>query len=154
MISKNQEGCTLDELCEQLQMPKTSAYDIVTTLVSLGMVNLNRGQRQRYTIGLNGYRSGSITPTIWILPELWNRSFVHLPRSWKNPSFSGAVPVMKWFIFPNLTPGKSNHYYCNRRNEEPPCTAHPLEKRSLLIWKGKEQWKYLRVYSCQQQGAE
>lgn len=58
MISKNQEGCTLDELCEQLQMPKTSAYDIVTTLVSLGMVNLNRGQRQRYTIGLTAYRIG------------------------------------------------------------------------------------------------
>ena len=57
MISKSQEGCTLDELCEQLQIPKTSAYDIVTTLVSLGMVNLNRGQKQRYTIGLTAYRN-------------------------------------------------------------------------------------------------
>lgn len=58
MVSKSPEGCTLDELCEQLQMPKTSAYDIVTTLVTLGMVNLIRGQKQRYTIGLTAYRIG------------------------------------------------------------------------------------------------
>ncbi len=58
MVSKNPEGITLDDICEQLKLPKTSAYDIVTTLAEMGMVHVNRGQRQRYTIGLMAYRIG------------------------------------------------------------------------------------------------
>jgi len=58
LVSRNPKGITLDEICEKLSMPKTSAYDIVTTLVEMGMVNVDRGQRQRYTIGLMAYRIG------------------------------------------------------------------------------------------------
>lgn len=58
IVSKNQEGTTLDEICERLKMPKTSAYDIVTTLAEMGMVNVIRGQKQYYTIGLTAYRIG------------------------------------------------------------------------------------------------
>ena len=58
LVSKNPEGTTLDEICEKLGLPKTSAYDIVTTLVEMGMVNVDRGARQRYTIGLTAYRIG------------------------------------------------------------------------------------------------
>lgn len=58
LVSKNPEGITLDDICGRLMLPKTSAYDIVTTLVEMGMVNVDRGQRQRYTIGLTAYRIG------------------------------------------------------------------------------------------------
>lgn len=58
LISKKPEGITLDEICEALVLPKTSAYDIVTTLVEMGMANVDKGQRQRYTIGLMAYRIG------------------------------------------------------------------------------------------------
>lgn len=58
MVSRSPEGITLDEICEKLSMPKTSAYDIVTTLVELGMVNVTKGQKQTYTIGLMAYRIG------------------------------------------------------------------------------------------------
>lgn len=58
LVSKNPDGITLDDICEKLSLPKTSAYDIVTTLVEMGMVNVDRGQRQRYTIGLTAYRIG------------------------------------------------------------------------------------------------
>lgn len=58
LISKKPEGITLDEICETIGLPKTSAYDIVTTLAEMGMVNVDRGQRQRYTIGLTAYRIG------------------------------------------------------------------------------------------------
>lgn len=58
LVSKNPEGITLDDICEKMELPKTSAYDIVTTLAELGMVNVDRGQRQRYTIGLMAYRIG------------------------------------------------------------------------------------------------
>ncbi|MDD3252596.1 MAG: IclR family transcriptional regulator [Lachnospiraceae bacterium] len=58
LVSKQPDGITLDELCEKLLLPKTSAYDIVTTLAEMGMINVDRGQRQRYTIGLTAYRIG------------------------------------------------------------------------------------------------
>ena len=32
LISQKPEGVSLDELCDRLELPKTSAYDIVTTL--------------------------------------------------------------------------------------------------------------------------
>lgn len=58
LVSKNPEGITLDDICEKLELPKTSAYDIATTLAAMGMINVDRGQRQRYTIGLTAYRIG------------------------------------------------------------------------------------------------
>lgn len=58
LVSKNPEGITLDEICEKLELPKTSAYDIVTTLGEMGMVNVAKGQKQHYTIGLTAYRIG------------------------------------------------------------------------------------------------
>lgn len=58
LVSKNPDGITLDEICEKLKLPKTSGYDIITTLAEMGMVNVDRGQRQRYTIGLTAYRIG------------------------------------------------------------------------------------------------
>lgn len=58
LVSKNPDGITLDDICERLSLPKTSAYDIVTTLAEMGMVNVTRGQKQTYTIGLTAYRIG------------------------------------------------------------------------------------------------
>lgn len=58
LVSKSPDGITLDDICERLELPKTSAYDIVTTLAEMGMVKVDRGQRQRYTIGLTAYRIG------------------------------------------------------------------------------------------------
>lgn len=58
LVSKKPEGIALDEICEKLNLPKTSAYDIVTTLAQMGMIHVTRGQKQRYSIGLTAYRIG------------------------------------------------------------------------------------------------
>lgn len=58
LVAKKPEGITLDELCQALELPKTSAYDIITTLVETGMLHVDRGQKQSYTIGLTAYRIG------------------------------------------------------------------------------------------------
>ena len=58
MVSKKPDGITLDEICEKLELPKTSAYDIITTLAHTGMVHVVKVQKQRYTIGLTAYRVG------------------------------------------------------------------------------------------------
>ena len=52
LISGAPQGASLDDLCGKLNLPKTSAYDIVTTLADMGMVNVAKGLTQRYTIGL------------------------------------------------------------------------------------------------------
>ncbi len=58
LISQSPEGATLDDICKKLDLPKTSAYDIVTTLAEMNMVNVAKGQKQNYTIGLMAYRIG------------------------------------------------------------------------------------------------
>lgn len=58
LTAKRPEGITLDEICQQLNLPKTSAYDIVTTLAETGMLHIAKGQKQSYTIGLTAYRIG------------------------------------------------------------------------------------------------
>lgn len=58
LVSKKPDGITLDEICRKLDLPKTSAYDIVITLVQTGMIHVVREQKQRYTIGLTAYRIG------------------------------------------------------------------------------------------------
>ncbi len=58
LVSRRPDGITLDEICSALDMPKTSAYDIVATLTEMDMVHVNRGQKQTYTIGLAAYRIG------------------------------------------------------------------------------------------------
>lgn len=58
LVSKRQDGITLDEICDALSLPKTSAYDIVTTLAETGMLHVAKGPKQVYTIGLTAYRIG------------------------------------------------------------------------------------------------
>lgn len=58
LVSKRPDGITLDEICTALDLPKTSAYDIATTLVYAGLLHMTKEQKQRYHIGLNAYRIG------------------------------------------------------------------------------------------------
>ncbi len=56
------EGVSLDELCEQFSLPKTSAYDILVTLVQEGMLSIKPGPKQLYQIGIFAYRIGMSYP--------------------------------------------------------------------------------------------
>ena len=47
LVSKRPDGITLDELCDSLNLPKTSAYDIVTTLAETGMIRVEKGPKLR-----------------------------------------------------------------------------------------------------------
>ncbi|MDO4296425.1 MAG: IclR family transcriptional regulator [bacterium] len=58
LASESVDGVTLDEICDRLKIPKTSAYDIVTTLSSTGMLRMEKGSRQRYRVGLHAYQIG------------------------------------------------------------------------------------------------
>lgn len=47
LVSRKPDGITLDEICEKLDLPGQSGYDIVTTLVRAGMIHktVARGPR-------------------------------------------------------------------------------------------------------------
>ena len=67
LVSKKPDGITLDEICEKLDMPKTSGYDIVTTLVQTGMIHV-AGSRSSATPSASRHTgSVSIIPITWIL---------------------------------------------------------------------------------------
>ena len=61
-IAAHPEGVSLDELCEQFSLPKTSAYDILVTLVQEGMLSTKSGPKQLYQIGIFAYRIGMSYP--------------------------------------------------------------------------------------------
>lgn len=61
-IAQHPEGVSIDELCLQLTIPKTSAYDILVTLVQNRMLTLCSGTRQLYRIGASAYRIGMSYP--------------------------------------------------------------------------------------------
>lgn len=58
IAARNAEGITLEDICMLLDIPKTSAYDIVTTLVHTGMLHTVKKDRQSYVIGLLSYQIG------------------------------------------------------------------------------------------------
>lgn len=139
LVSKKPDGITLDQICEQLSIPKTSAYDILTTLVHTGMVHVAREQKQRYTIGLTAYRVG-INYT-------------------NNMDFIGTIdPVLKAFskevgktVFFGVRADDEIVYICKYEPENPIITtatvgtktlftAPHLEKRSWLIQKRRSGW--------------
>ena len=118
LVSKKPDGITLDEICAKLDMPKTSAYDIVTTLVQTGMIHVAREQKQRYTIGLTAYRIG--------INYTNNLDFI-----------STIDPVLKAFskevgktVFFGIRSDDSIVYICKFEPENPIITRRLLERRT------------------------
>lgn len=61
-IAGRPEGVSLDELCEYFELPRTSAYDILITLVQTNMLSVKTGTRNLYQTGIHAYRIGMSYP--------------------------------------------------------------------------------------------
>lgn len=59
LLSENQEGMSLKEVMDDLNIPKTSAYDILKALVSQKMVDEFREDGLLYRIGLKSFQVGN-----------------------------------------------------------------------------------------------
>ena len=57
-IAAHPEGVSLDQLCDHFQLPRTSAYDILITLVQTDMLSVKTGSRNLYQTGILAYRIG------------------------------------------------------------------------------------------------
>lgn len=60
LLSKNKEGCTLGEIVDELQAPKSSVFDIIKTLVHTNMLEEDvTSGKVKYKIGLHSFLIGS-----------------------------------------------------------------------------------------------
>lgn len=59
LLSKEKNGLTVKEITEIMQIPKTSAYDILETLAHLEILEKNSGELNLYKIGLKSFQIGN-----------------------------------------------------------------------------------------------
>ena len=85
------EGVSLDEYCEQLALPKTSAYDILVTLVQEGMLSIKPGPKQLYQIGIFAYRIGMSYPDANDTLKLISSELTELARTSDRTAFFGKL---------------------------------------------------------------
>lgn len=90
-IAAHPEGVSLDELCEQYALPKTSAYDILVTLVQEGMLSVRPGTKQLYQIGTFAYRIGMSYPDANDTLKLIASELTELARTSDRTAFFGKL---------------------------------------------------------------
>lgn len=59
LISKHRDGLYLKDIVELMDIPKSSAFDILHTLVDLKMVTTKEGYNKKYVIGVKAFEIGS-----------------------------------------------------------------------------------------------
>lgn len=59
LIKQSNNGLSLKEISDQMNIPKTSAFDIVQSLVSIGILEKLDDDVKRYTIGIKLFALGS-----------------------------------------------------------------------------------------------
>ena len=59
LIATNQRSLTLSDIAKELEMPKTSAFDILETLVHMNMLYIRENGVKTYHIGVKAYSIGS-----------------------------------------------------------------------------------------------
>ncbi len=57
-VAANPNGVSIDEICAEFELPKTSAYDILVTLVQERMLTVRNGVHQLYETGMGSYLIG------------------------------------------------------------------------------------------------
>lgn len=141
-VSEHPSGVDLDHICEALRLPKTSAYDIVTTLVECNMLQIIYGQKNQYRLAMGIYQIG-----------MGYRNNINYTKAFEEPLRSLAFELHKTAFFavanqtnvvylikyepehPVLTTGKIggiNPMYCTALGKAI-LSQMPVEKQKELI---------------------
>lgn len=59
LVSESKEGVSLGEIQSNLEIPKSSAFDIIQTLLATNMIDVLESDTKRYKIGLEAHIIGS-----------------------------------------------------------------------------------------------
>ena len=95
IIAKSNEGLEMDEICERLSIPRTSCYDILITLVHMGMLEVNTGVKRSYKIGLNAYRIGMSYMNNRNISEIIAPALKELSKELQKTCFFGVLEGSK-----------------------------------------------------------
>ena len=90
-ISAHPEGVSLDELCEYFDLPRTSAYDILITLVQANMLSVKTGSRHLYQTGITAYRIGMSYSNASDDLKLIGEALKELARQTERTAFFGKL---------------------------------------------------------------
>jgi len=89
--SNANDGLDMDEICERLNIPRTSCYDILVTLVHMGMLEVNTLAKKSYKIGLNAYRIGMSYTNNRNISEIISPALKELAKELKKTCFFGIL---------------------------------------------------------------
>lgn len=90
-IAARPEGVSMDELCEHFELPRTSAYDILVTLVQTGMLSVKTGTRNLYQTGISAYRIGMSYPNASDELKLIGEALKELAHETQRTAFFGKL---------------------------------------------------------------
>ena len=91
LIAKSGEGIEMDEICEKLSIPRTSCYDILVTLVHMGMLETIDGVKRIYKIGINAYRIGMSYTNNRNISEIIAPALKELSKELQKTCFFGVM---------------------------------------------------------------
>ena len=95
LVAKANDGLDMDEICEKLAIPRTSCYDILVTLVHMGMLEVSTGTKRNYKIGLNAYRIGMSYTNNRNISEIIDPALKELSKELKKTCFFGVLEGKK-----------------------------------------------------------
>jgi len=91
MISESSEGISLKNIAESMNIPKSSAFDIVQTLVSLHLLEPSRHNEKKYVLGSKMYSLGVKYITNSNLVEVCQTFLDSLADKYHRNAFVGVL---------------------------------------------------------------
>jgi len=120
IISQSKDGLTLAEIQKFLELPKSSAFDLVQTLLATNMITSSNYDEKKYIIGLNSFLIGSSYESDLITiakkylknlaEELGKTIFLGIEKNGEVVYLDKAEP--KSAIFTIATLGSTNPIHC------------------------------------------
>lgn len=89
LLAKSEMPLTLNEICKQLELPKSSAFELVQTLLYKGFIELDDARLKTYRLGLGIFETGMSYVSNLEIPHLARPFMQELNRQTGSTVFLG-----------------------------------------------------------------
>jgi len=113
LLKDSPNGLTLKEICELMNIPKTSGFDIVQSLYNIGMVERPSDDIKRYTIGIGLFVLGNSYLAKKSLYNVGNKFLKALAEKLNKTTFIGILSDDKVVYVQKYEPEVSVKTSCN-----------------------------------------
>lgn len=144
IISQSKDGLTLAEIQKFLELPKSSAFDLVQTLLATNMIMSSNYDEKKYVIGLNSFLIGSSYESDLITiakkylknlaEELGKTIFLGIEKNGEVVYLDKAEP--RSAIFTIATLGSTNPIHCTSLGKAIAAEYSKEEVEKILDEKG------------------